>query len=480
MEDWMRKIRLAVVTVFILMISQLQAPFLISASDSKMALPSCDWTMAGKTTENIRVADDECGPERVSLERVWVSKTFYASAQPPVASDGKLYVCSYMYDVYCLDLKTGNTIWKRDIDDDGGYVDERPPIIVDEKLYIASDNGSVICLNANNGDRIWRFLHSTWFNSDMIFYEGKIMFMISDNIWKGPLLYCLDCNTGTPLWSKKIQSSNQAGLAISNGRIFVSDGISRLFCLDAKNGKEIWSVKLREQPFSNPCIYEDKIIINTIESTINCLNRDTGEILWQNKRSFSGQDWSSPTVYNGKVYVSTRSVDIKTGLTKWENDIDNPRSVCASFCNGRMFVDGLNAMLACFDANTGKILFCYGHKVGYQLVPIISDGFVFARCGSNYLNCFSDHKTNNSVRIELSAPSDTICTSEYVEIKARVFDADGNWIGNAPVDWSIKPDFAIVRSDGTVWSHQSCDATVTCRSNDLVQTMEIHIVDCQE
>lgn len=478
MEEWMRKTRLVVAIIFLLVFCPMNAPSLISASDSNM----CDWLMAGRNPENIRVAPNECGPERTSLDRVWVNKYWGSLKQPPVVVDGKLYLATFSGRIVCLDTTTGYRLWESNHDDDDTISDDFPLLFDNGMIYVPCTVG-IKCLDAKSGRLLWVYnTGSGSLNTNMIPYKNKICFMISSYVGIKnikPQLQCINGGSGKIEWKIDLYSYSHAGLAISNGTIYVSNDASEILAIDTENGNIKWKNKLPCKSTANPSIYSDKIFVNTDDGTIICLNGLSGEIVWQNKKTFPNQDYSSPTVYNGKVYTSTRCVDIKTGLTIWENEMPKPVAD-ASFCNLRMYFGGHDSTLHCLDSETGKTLWCYKDSEWFESVPVIANGMIMATSMGGNLYCFSDHKTNNSTRIELSVSSDTICTGKYAEVKAKVFDTDGNWIENAPVDWSIKPDFANIHTDGTVWSYKPCIATVTCRSNDLSQTLEIQFPDFEE
>ena len=443
----------------------------------------CDWAMDGKTSENIRVADDSCGPQSLQLEKIWVNMASFSYFQPPVVSGNRMYCCSDRYSFYCLDALTGSKIWEHDFSSDelAGEVDDRPPVIADNRVYISNKGGLIYCLSADDGKQLWRFRIDCEFGSDVLYYEGKTFFLTYKHPWREPLLWCLNAETGDAIWKVRFISNSYSGMVISKGKIFATYG--NVFCIDASNGKTIWESQ-DLGAILNPCVFEGKVIFNTYDGTIRCLNAESGELIWENKKSILCLDLTSPTVYNDKVYISTRCIDIQTVKTIWENESDNLSysdknySEC-SFCNGRMYVSGLGYRLVCFDAKSGKKLWCYGRNYSDVSVPVIANGLIYLPY-KGYMCCFGNHKIINSVRIELSSVSDTVSTYEDLKITAKVYDDKDNLIENAPLDWSVQPDFAYVSDSGILYSSKPCKALITCRSNDLTAHIEISVTECDE
>jgi hypothetical protein len=71
----------------------------------------------------------------------------------PAVADGKVYIGSRDWKVYCLDADTGDFIWSYET---GGNVDSSPAV-ADGRVYIGSRDEKVYCLDADTGDFIWSY-----------------------------------------------------------------------------------------------------------------------------------------------------------------------------------------------------------------------------------------------------------------------------------------------------------------------------------
>ena len=87
-----------------------------------------------------------------------------------VMKDGKAYYGSSVdHRVYCVDAKTGETIWK--------FYTEGPvrlaPSLAGGKVYFGSDDGKVYCLNANDGSVVWD--HRVGIRDERLLARGEMI-----------------------------------------------------------------------------------------------------------------------------------------------------------------------------------------------------------------------------------------------------------------------------------------------------------------
>ncbi len=95
---------------------------------------------------------------------IWNYTTWYNSAGPshgyhwgnsvsaPAVAYGHVYVGSSDFDVFCLDVSSGEKIWNFSTGA-GVYA---PPAVAGDCVFAGSYDGNVYCLNASSGVEIWR------------------------------------------------------------------------------------------------------------------------------------------------------------------------------------------------------------------------------------------------------------------------------------------------------------------------------------
>lgn len=224
----------------------------------------------------------------------WRYYTTTANSSPTVAN-GVLYVGTYFVNgqrsgyVYALNASNGAFIWRYLTDSN---VNLSKPIVVNNIVYTGSYDGYVYALQANNGQLVWRTQGSgciCFFSFSPAVANGKVYVGENDNDPQTGFndVYAFNASSGAIVWQS--QGSALAGVAVANNRVYVP-------------------------------------IYNGSTDYLNALHADTGQLQWQAKGNYS-----TPTVYNGVVYVGSSSLNstlnylnafnATTGTFKWRYQV---------------------------------------------------------------------------------------------------------------------------------------------------------------
>ena len=151
-------------------------------------------------------------------------------------------------------------------------------------------------------------------------------------------IYCLDANTGEPLWTFYTEGPVRYAPVISDGRVFASSDDGLVYCLDAVSGDLIW--KHNPQP-RRQWIANDGKLISTwpvraglveengilymcsglfpLQGTYQrALNSTDGSVIWQNESPLSAQGYLLASPANQLIVPTGRTgpaiIDKKTGV----------------------------------------------------------------------------------------------------------------------------------------------------------------------
>jgi outer membrane protein assembly factor BamB len=162
----------------------------IRADDSVSAGESDDtwWPMFHHDLNHTGVSSSSAPETNTLLCTGWI----IAQSSPAVV-DGKVFIGSHDYKVYCLDAKTGSELWEFPT----GYFISSSPAVVGDRVYIGSFDGNLYCLNASTGGLIWVcvLIYTIWTSSPTV-YDGRVYIGALDFE-----LHCIDASTGTQLWN---------------------------------------------------------------------------------------------------------------------------------------------------------------------------------------------------------------------------------------------------------------------------------------
>jgi outer membrane protein assembly factor BamB len=230
--------------------------------------------------------------------------------------------------VLCIDAATGVTLWKqafiKDAENVSGvskYGPWLPPCIDDGRMFVQSGVGHVYCLDIATGNVLWRTpakppRSDKAMGTTVALQAGDGVVLTADCIG-------LDAKTGAKVWGHApVMASGGRGNGTVGRLKWVHEGVtyfvSREGCVRAKDGKECWKVpypdpKSPRSPW--PVLQGDRLVIpglrsGTAESPTVCYRMypDKLEKLWE----LSGKDLPlglvhAPVIYDGHVYFLTEA-----------------------------------------------------------------------------------------------------------------------------------------------------------------------------
>lgn len=145
---------------------------------------------------------------------------------------------------------------------------------------------------------------------------------------------------GALLWTANVTPANDGandasggGLAIADGRVFVTTGFGELTVLNAKTGAEIWTQDLDAAVGSPPTVLGDLVYVVSRDSRASAIEVDTGRIRWQingtpSVGNFSGG--AGPAVNNEIAVFPMPSGEVlgafpQGGLRRWSSVVTGQR-----------------------------------------------------------------------------------------------------------------------------------------------------------
>ena len=108
----------------------------------------------------------------------------------PAVADGKVFIGSNDYNIYCLDADTGRFLWRY-------KTDSRvfsSPAVADGKVFVGSSDDNVYCLDEDNGDLIWCYETGGWLvptlSSSPAVADGKVF--VGNALFMSGKIYCFE------------------------------------------------------------------------------------------------------------------------------------------------------------------------------------------------------------------------------------------------------------------------------------------------
>ncbi|WP_445474679.1 PGF-pre-PGF domain-containing protein [Methanococcoides methylutens] len=282
-----------------------------------------DWPQFQKDKTNSGVTKDEAptsdpmSDNSLSWERKLSSNIDIA----PIVDGDLVYVATGDNKVYAIDKVTGNITWENSSSGSGFLLAN----IASGKnmIFVPTKNGRIYAFDADTGVEMWDVkVSSNQLNTPVTFDSNRIYFGDAESGGTGSssdgTYYCYDVEDGTELWSRDSTSGGGyywAGAAVKGNYLIYGDDKSHLTSVEKDTGNTIDEIDV-SSVFG--------VAANEIRSSIVCnsdrlyftskggycfalgFNDSSGTFDTMNAYSaYIGPSVSTPTIYNGKVYVGS-------------------------------------------------------------------------------------------------------------------------------------------------------------------------------
>ena len=254
----------------------------------------------------------------------------------------------------------------------------------------------------------------------------------------------LDSQTGSDLWSYKVKVSSKGktrrgktsiidrvkdplifgdrggsdkeavggGVAVADGRVYVTSGFGVVLALDAVSGEEIWRTRTSTPIHSAPAIDNGRLFAISDDNELFAIDAETGQTLWtyqgiiESARMLTAP---SPAVVDDVVVAPFSSGEIvalrvQNGGVLWQDALSakgnlTPLSTLNDIASGPVVVDGYvfassqSGSLAAFDLRTGQRV--WSQPAGALGFPVVAGDFLYTVTTEGEVACMS--KTDGTV-----------------------------------------------------------------------------------
>jgi eukaryotic-like serine/threonine-protein kinase len=348
---------------------------------------------------------------------LWVSTLPYSTTDSsPVVADGKLYIGTldqkeYTHISLVNKINTGSLL-----------ISHREK---DQFSYTSTHQGfGVICLDVTSGGQLWyKSLNSSFYTAPAV--SNNMVYILTGNEdHTNQSIICLDASTGDEIWSRSVGNPIYKSPTVSLGNVYLlvfdwNDLRGNILCLNATTGATIWTYPLGVYElswYSAPVVSGTKVYITTYDQDdyighIYCLNAITGNLSWSVNEELFTPAYSSPSLYNGTLYVPGVGINIQDytehGMIRWY-DADTGEYIRTYDCGQEIFsyFTGLaiaydNIYMTLFDYNTqlsslrcvrtadATMKWDFPFEEYSQSCPAVADGEVFVGLDMGELVCIN-------------------------------------------------------------------------------------------
>jgi outer membrane protein assembly factor BamB len=325
----------------------------------------------------------------------WSVTTSDGTTSTAVIADERVFMGTLGGDLLCLDLLTGQQIWKYrsvDVVEANSFAPGfNAPAALDERhVYLGDDQGTFHAVDRQTGQRAWQVETGGEIVGGAQAIAGKVIFGSHDGylychraedgerVWSvethgpvngtpcisgkytfttgcdRPILRVFDIEKGEQAAEVPLESLLIASAAIREGILYFGSDSGGVFALDWQKKSLVWkfSVPNREQQIqSSPAVTDDVVVIGSRDKFVYCLDRKTGKLRWS--AAARGKIDSSPVIAGDNVYYgsSDRNVyglRLEDGKEIWKQNLKQPVTGSPAIASGCLVIGT--------DATDGRII----------------------------------------------------------------------------------------------------------------------------
>ncbi|MDG1301612.1 MAG: PQQ-binding-like beta-propeller repeat protein, partial [Opitutae bacterium] len=312
---------------------------------------------------------------------------------------------------------SGEVLWKRSLlqafeDEDGrriftdvlsgGTYYQSKPTAVKGKVFFGMPSGFLVAADADTGKELWKFEMGGAISVAPAVADGRVFVGQQGG---ERLFYCVDAETGAPIWKQTIPGGWVWGSAtVDEGRVYIPTVDGHAVCLDAATGHIIWMYPTAKSVPAEPAIDGDLVYFGSWSHSIYAFNKKTGKIVW--KENGVGLDSGTLITTGGKVYLPHHDtvftmLDSKTGKVLSPGILDPKEKGTFSNFNATPALHGGRAYYTarvgaglrgvpsasrvyCVDPEASKVLWTFPDGGGLS-APAIANGRVYIGSGNTPL-----------------------------------------------------------------------------------------------
>ncbi len=307
-----------------------------------------------------------------------------AQSSETTEENGTIYVGSDTGDLYAIDAKTGDQIWKNSI---AGDI-QSAPLVKNGTVYVAPFNTDTFyAIDADTGEHVWNYSTDGLLSDPApVFADGKVYVGYYDN-----QMHAIDEVTGEREWVYNVSSSDyKPAPGVSNGTIYFNDpGNKYVVAVNTSDGTERWKTSTSGTPGKMVTYWNGMVYTGTDDGTIYELNATSGNVSWS--YSSGSEMTSAPAVANGRVYVGLKNnnltaINSESGDLAWKftGSSDWPSQGIIP-ANGMVYFGSQDGNFYAVDNDTGNEQWSVNTGAVYSASTYDSGSIYVAAGGSDTL-----------------------------------------------------------------------------------------------
>jgi outer membrane protein assembly factor BamB/serine/threonine protein kinase len=310
---------------------------------------------------------------------LWRFKTEEEVRASPALANNILYIGSYDYNLYALDVQTGAMKWK--FATQAGICGT--PACIGDLVITGSQDQQVYAIHGQTGKEIWAYHTGGPVRSSPRIIHDQVV-VGSDDTYA----YALDLRTGRQLWKHKTWREVRSSAAYAQGLIYIGSDDERVYALEATTGREKWKYPTQYHVTSAPAVGEGFVFAGSTDGYLYALDMNIGWPAW---RQYTGDRiFAAPAVSEGRVYIGSVNhyffcFDAKIGRPLWKYQAGGQITSSAAVVAGHVYFGCSDGAVYCLETRSGHLRWKFQTAAPIASSPLVWDGILYIGSNDGYV-----------------------------------------------------------------------------------------------
>ena len=216
---------------------------------------------------------------------IWTAQVSTEVLSPPHANNGMVVVRTGDGRIFSLDADSGKRKWVYQGATPSLTVRSFAGVLISRDMVFAGfAGGKLVAINIANGSIVWEAVVSRPRGATELERITDITSLpVADEHQICAVAYqgrvaCFEISNGNQIWARDVSSN--AGLAMDNNYVYVSEDKGAVVAYDKRDGASIWKQELLNGiRLSPPLIQGTHVVVGDSQGHVNLLRNDTGSIV---------------------------------------------------------------------------------------------------------------------------------------------------------------------------------------------------------
>ncbi|MEM0926664.1 MAG: PQQ-binding-like beta-propeller repeat protein, partial [Planctomycetota bacterium] len=283
---------------------------------------------------------------------------------------------------------SGEKLWS--VDFETGFLSS--PVVAGDRLVIGDVDGWVYCLEVKTGKEIWRKETGGEISGSAGLFGDRVLVASQDG-----KLYCFELSDGKDVWTYQADDQIRCAPTVAGNRTFLGGCDAQLHIVNLETGESDGEKLPLDGPTgSTPAIRGDLAIVPSMDGVVFGFDWKAKKEIWRYEDLEQSQEYrSSAAVSDGVAVISSQrkhvdAIDTETGKRIWRKTLRRRADASPVIAGEDVWIPATDGRLLRLGLKDGEELWSYEIRGGFIGAVAVAGGQLFVADDEGVVRCFGE------------------------------------------------------------------------------------------